>query len=99
MYEIHFSEGVEKDLKAIRAFDRNRILDAIDEQLSHTPLTSTRTRKVLESLVPTFEAEPPIWQLRVGEYRVFYDVDDREKKVFVRAVRKKPSHRTTEEIL
>jgi len=42
---------------------------------------------------------PPVWQLRVGEYRVFYDVDREEMAVYVRAVRLKPPHKTTEEIL
>ena len=41
----------------------------------------------------------PVWELRVGEYRVFYDVDDTEHVVTVRAIRHKPPHATTEEIL
>jgi len=41
----------------------------------------------------------PIWELRVGEFRVFYDVDEEAQTVFVRAVRHKPPHKTTEEIL
>jgi hypothetical protein len=32
-------------------------------------------------------------------YRVFYDVDDAAGRVIVRAVRRKPPHKTTEEIL
>jgi mRNA-degrading endonuclease RelE of RelBE toxin-antitoxin system len=35
----------------------------------------------------------------VGEYRVFYDVGEVERVVYVRAIRRKPPHRTTEEIL
>ena len=38
-------------------------------------------------------------ELRVGEYRVFYDVDDTERLVTVRTIRRKPPHATTEEIL
>jgi mRNA-degrading endonuclease RelE of RelBE toxin-antitoxin system len=38
------------------------------------------------------------WQLRVGDFRVFYDVDVEQKAVIVRAVRRKGT-RTTEEIL
>jgi len=41
----------------------------------------------------------PVWELRINEYRVFYDVDDAAKQVVVRAVRRKPPHKTTEEIL
>lgn len=47
----------------------------------------TRNRKLLEPLVPDFEAVPPIWELRVGDYRIFYDVCEEEKIVYIRAVR------------
>ena len=52
-----------------------------------------------DKLVPPFEAVPPVWQLRIGDHRVFSDVDSVHKKVFVRAVRRKPPHLTTEQIL
>jgi hypothetical protein len=58
-----------------------------------------RHRKMLVGLVPPFDATPPIWQLSVGEFRVFYDVDPGERRVYVRAVRRKPPHKTTKEIL
>jgi mRNA-degrading endonuclease RelE of RelBE toxin-antitoxin system len=50
-------------------------------------------------LIPPWTAELPVWELRIGEYRVFYDVSDEEETVYVRAVRKKPPGTTTEEIL
>lgn len=99
MYEIRFSEGVTEDLDRIRPYDRGKIIDAIEEHLTHEPRAATRTRKVLANLTPPFEAVPPIWQLRIGEYRVFYDVDQEGQKVYVRAIRRKPPRRTTEEIL
>jgi len=40
----------------------------------------------------------PVWQLRVGEFRVFYDVDEEQEAVIVRAVRWK-GRKITEEIL
>ena len=49
-------------------------------------------------LVPPFEHVPPIWQLRIGDHRAFYDVDDAKRVVLVRAVRRKPPQATTEEI-
>jgi mRNA-degrading endonuclease RelE of RelBE toxin-antitoxin system len=41
-------EGVEEDLKKIRAYHRNQIVDAIEEQLADTPETLTKNRKLLE---------------------------------------------------
>jgi hypothetical protein len=35
----------------------------------------------------------------VGSYRVFYDVDETVRIVYVRAVREKPPHADTEDIL
>lgn len=99
MYEIRYSPSVTADLKAIRLFLRRRILDAVNEQLSHVPARETRRRKILHGLAPPFEADPPIWELRIGDYRVFYDVDEIGRIVYIRAVRHKPTHRATEDIL
>jgi mRNA-degrading endonuclease RelE of RelBE toxin-antitoxin system len=99
MYEIHLAQEVKDDLMQIPAHYRSIILDVIKKHLAHEPLRETKRKKILVSLVPDFEAVPPVWQLKVGSYRVFYDVDEAEKIVFVRLVRKKPAHKTTEEIL
>lgn len=99
MFEIRASTDVERDLRAIKAHDRMRILDTLVEQLSHEPNVETKNRKILVYLTPPFDAVPPIWELRIDDYRVFYDVDEEQEIVYVRAVRRKPAHKTTEEIL
>jgi mRNA-degrading endonuclease RelE of RelBE toxin-antitoxin system len=99
VFDIEFARSVEKDLSGFRVFDRNRSLKAIEEQLSRDPCVETRNRKALVNLIPPFEAVPPVWELRIGDYRIFYDVDEDEGIVCVRAVRQKPPHKTTEEIL
>ena len=98
-FEIVVSEGVKEDLKALRAYDRQMILDTIEIQLMHTPTIATKQRKLLRNLAPPFDAIPPIWQLRVGTFRVFYDVQEAEHRVSVRAIHHKHAHRQTEEIL
>ena len=40
-----------------------------------------------------------LWELRVGEYRVFYDVDEDQQAVYVWAVRRKGQDQTTEEVI
>ena len=99
MYAIRFAVDVIKDLRNLSAYRRNRILEVLETQLSHEPSSPTRNRKLLVNLIPPWDAEPPIWELRVGEYRVFYDVSEAEKTVYVRAVRRKPPGKKTEEIL
>lgn len=74
-------------------------MDAIETQLKDTPDVPTRNRKLLENLISPWEAVPPVWELRVGDYRVFYDVSEEELAVYIRAIRKKPRGKKTEDIL
>ncbi len=99
MYRVRFAKGVEHDLRRIPADHRSLILEGIEEMLTHEPTVEARNRKQLVNLVPPFEAIPPVWELRIREYRVFYDVSKGDRIVYVRAVRRKPAHRSTEEIL
>ena len=99
LFFVDYSSGVAQDLAGLRAFERTRILDQIEEQLAQQPTQETRNKKFLPGLKPPWDDELPVWELRVGEYRVFYDVDDTERLVTVRAVRRKPPHATTEETL
>lgn len=98
-YNIEYAEGVADDLANLRAYERTQILDSIEVQLAHEPTRQTRNRKILVGLLPPWEHVEPVWELRVGEYRVFYDVDEITSVVMIRAIRYKPPHKTTEEIL
>jgi mRNA-degrading endonuclease RelE of RelBE toxin-antitoxin system len=99
MYAIAYASQVAEDLADLRAFERKRLLDRIEEQLQHEPNKPTRNKKEVVGLVPPWDTEDPTWELRSGEYRIFYDVDEHDQQVTVRAIRRKPSHKTTEEIL
>ena len=99
MFTIEYAKGVAEDLKSIRAYERTQILDGIDKQLLHEPSVQTRNRKILVGLIPPWEYNEPVWELRIGEYRVFYDVDEESSLVIVRAIRYKPPSMKTEEIL
>ena len=99
MYTITYSTAVVEDQKSLGAPERSHILDEIDVQLLHEPGKATRNRKILVGLVPPWEHVPPVWELRIGEYRAFYDLDEEAKVVTVRAIRHKPPHKRTEEIL
>ena len=99
VFTVSYAESVADDLAAIRAFDRRQLLDQIDRHLLHEPTRETRNKKILRGLTPPWEHVEPVWELRVDEYRIFYDVDEVAGEVIVRAVRRKPPHKTTEEIL
>ena len=52
---------------------------------------SNRERKLLPGLQSPWDQELPIWELRVGEHRVFYDVQEQARVVTVRAIRRSTS--------
>ena len=99
MFTIEYSEMAANHLADLRAFGRKQVLDQIDAQLTHQPTGETRNQEKLIGLDPPWEHVEPVWELRVGEFRVFCDVDEEETRVIVRAVRRKPPHKATEEIL
>jgi mRNA-degrading endonuclease RelE of RelBE toxin-antitoxin system len=98
-YAIEIRDVAYDELQAVKPFYRKRILDAIDQQLQHEPTVETKNRKELSGLQPNFEHDPPVWELRVGTHRVYYDVSEELKTVVVRAVREKPPHTATEQIV
>jgi|SRR3972149_8688003 len=77
-FEIEVTRQAESDLDAIKRFYRNQILDAIEAHLCHNPQRVSRTRiKRLRSV------DSPGFRLRVGDFRVFYDVDEAGRLVTV----------------
>jgi mRNA-degrading endonuclease RelE of RelBE toxin-antitoxin system len=80
MYEFEFTVRAEQDLKWFSKNGQNEILDGIEAQLRHAPTVETRNRKRLR---PNQAAE---WELRVGRFRVFYDVADEERSVSIEAI-------------
>jgi mRNA-degrading endonuclease RelE of RelBE toxin-antitoxin system len=68
-YEIRYSTESVEQLKKLRVFDRTTILDQIEQILSVNPTIVSKARvKRLREPAPTQ------FRLRVGEFRVFYDV-------------------------
>jgi mRNA-degrading endonuclease RelE of RelBE toxin-antitoxin system len=98
VFAILYDEAAEEELRALGVYEARRILDEIDDQLLKEPTRPSSRRKLLEELAPPWESVRPVWQLRVGDFRVFYDVDEDRQHVIVRAVRRK-GRRTTKEIL
>ena len=76
-YEILISDEAEEDLAKLRATDQKRISDAIVTQLTHQAEVESRHRKRLR--------ENPIasWELRVEDFRVFYNVDGETVTVII----------------
>ena len=70
VYVVRYSNEAVEKLKRLRAFDQTAILDQIEQVLSVIPTMESKARvKRLRQPAPTQ------YRLRVGEFRVFYDVD------------------------
>ena len=65
-------------MRALRAFDRRAVLDVIERVLTSTPTRVGRSRiKRLRGI------DSPQYRVRVGTFRVFYDVDLEGREVYV----------------
>jgi mRNA-degrading endonuclease RelE of RelBE toxin-antitoxin system len=99
-YAVEIADVARLELVGLPPHVKPAIADAIDQQLVHEPLVPTRNRKPLKNEVKAaFPYVPPLWEVRVGEYRIFYDVDTAGGVVNVRSVRHKPPGRTTAEVV
>lgn len=78
MFRFAFTPSALDDIAWFRVPQRKAILQGIEEQLAHEPGVETRNRKRLR---PNSVAE---WELRVGEFRVFYDVDTGQNTVEIK---------------
>ncbi len=80
MYEIEFTATALQDLTVLRKFEQQTIIDEIETQLQYEPEAVTRNRKKLR---PNNVAN---WELRIGKFRVFYNVDIERLNVSIEAV-------------
>ncbi len=76
-YSINIKKSVEKDLRKLPKAVINRVVEAI-ERLEENPYP--RQSKKLKSTERTY-------RLRVGNYRIIYQVDEERKEVIVYHVR------------
>ncbi len=67
MYDVDLVEESIEELRGLRANERRRVLDEIDQQLRANPAMVTRRRKMLVGVIPPWDQVRPVWQLRVGD--------------------------------
>ena len=77
-FEIELTQTAAEHIRAFRKFEQQIILDAVAVQLPYEPTKESRNRKLLG------ENELSDWELRVGKYRIFYDVMIEEDRQIVK---------------
>ena len=74
-YEVYWADKKAlKSFESVPSFLQDRMVDAI-KSLAANPRPSD-TKKLAGKLQGT-------WRIRVGDYRILYDVDDKAKKVVI----------------
>src|SRR3972149_5957374 len=69
MFVIKFTDQAIADLKLLKKAERHSIMSELETKLIREPTVETRNRKKLR---PNQLAE---WELLLGNFRIFYDVD------------------------
>jgi mRNA-degrading endonuclease RelE of RelBE toxin-antitoxin system len=85
MFELGFAPEVIEHLAAIERKYHRLVRKTLDQQLLYAPDKGTRNRKPVEQPAP-FGAT---WELRFGPgncFRVFYEVDNTERIVWILAI-------------
>ena len=77
-FEVVVTEEAVSDLRHIHPFYRAQLLDALETYLSTAPTQESKSRiKRLHLL------DSPAYRLRVGEFRIYYDVAESTAMVTV----------------
>lgn len=77
MHEVYLERSAERDIKRLSADDFRRLILHI-QALAENP-RPPGCRKITGSKSD--------WRIRIGEYRVIYEIDDRNKAVRVMRIR------------
>ncbi len=75
-FEIILFREVAEDLRRLSAYERAKVRDAIELHLRHRPTEVSKSR-----IKRLRELKHPQYRLRVGDLRVFYDVEGDEVQV------------------
>ncbi len=76
-YEIRFARSARKELEDLDRGLQGRIIDKI-EGLGHQPRPSGCVR---------LTGRNRLWRVRIGDYRVVYEIDDDHRQVDVMVIR------------
>jgi mRNA-degrading endonuclease RelE of RelBE toxin-antitoxin system len=96
VYKVRYSTVARRQLRDLRAYDARRIVGEIDSLAEHDEPAEHPGVKKVRGIKPPWGGKEPIFQLRVGDFRVFFDVAADE--LLVNAVRRK-GRKTTKEAL
>ena len=86
-FQIRFEDEAVAHLDKFKARERSTVLGEIEGQLAKQPDVRTRHRQPLRSKPLTK------WQLSIGDFRVFYDIEESQNEVVILAIGTKAGKR------
>lgn len=86
-FQIDITKGAEDDLGWFRAYARRLILDGMEIHLRYEPMVGSRK---IRQLRPNPVAG---WELKLGDFRVLYDIAEEQRVVTVQVVGEKRGNR------
>src|SRR5947209_10596748 len=75
-YELRYSPEAVEDLKRLRPYDRAAVVSQIESVLAVNPALESRAR-----VKKLGEPAPTQYRLRVGDFRIFYDVEQEQVNI------------------
>lgn len=91
-FQLIYSNKARSAIKSLRAFERQQIVTAVETHLRYQPTNTSRSR--IKKMTQPFWSQ---YRLRVGDYRVYFDVDEASNTVDILHVIHKASDTTLEE--
>lgn len=90
-YAIQYAPQAVSDVRALSAYDRAKVVGAIELHLPYEPTRESKSR--IKRMTQPFWSQ---YRLRVDDFRVYYDVDEPQRRVNVLRVLQKGSGPTPE---
>lgn len=87
MFETRFVQSAVGDLEFLKKLEQRYVVSMIEQHLSLEPATPTHKRK------PLRPNELATWELRLGAFRVFYEIDPQDMIVWIKAIGRKEHNR------
>ncbi len=82
LYRIFETAAFQRDLKRLGEAPERRLREVLRRRLLPVLRATPRQAPAAAKLR---DWEPPTWRVRIGQWRVFYQIDDAERIVFLTA--------------
>ena len=96
-FQVHLKPSAVEDMDKLRRYDATMVADGMERHLAQNPKRESKSRIKRRGRLKGIQ--DPDYRLRLGDYRVFYNVEDTENRVAVlRVLHKDQTRKYYEEV-